>query len=140
MKIDRQHVAPVFEQTGHIGLPAAKHVIGLEDAGAVELDIGVGVKAIEAEFNMAASFQLGGQVKTVLINPVFLVHPLRSPLVEPKERVVEQMAGHEIGLHRAGHGGGMPVGKPGLTELPALGQAHAHWGCLQVCHCHHHFD
>ena len=75
---------------------------------------------------MAAALELSGQIETVLIDPVFLVDPLSATLVEPEEGIVEQTAGHEIGLHGAGHSGRMPVGKTNLTELPSLVESQRH--------------
>ncbi len=56
------------------------------------------------------------------VDPVFLVDPLYAAFVEAEIGVFDDPVGHQVGVHRAGDRGRIPVVEPRLTELPVVVQ------------------
>ena len=63
------------------------------------------------------------------VDPVFLVNPLYAALVEAEIGVFDDPVGHQVGVHRAGDRGRIPVVEPRLTELPVVVQVLTDGSC-----------
>ena len=73
--------------------------------------------------------QAGVGLEMRFVDPVFLVDPLYAALVEAEIGVFDDPVGHQVGVHRAGDRGRIPVVEPRLTELPVVVQVLTDGGC-----------
>ena len=103
----------------------------------VEIDVGVGVESVENQFTIVGGqFSLGGHERC-LIHPVLFVHPLHCALVEAEKRVLDDLVGHEVGVHCAWHGGRIPDFGTSLPELPSVVNVALRHGRIRG-RCKHH--
>ena len=106
----------------HIAAPRAVHVVGLDEALVVQVDVGVSVQPLEYDGLVDGSEFLGRRREVRLVHPIFLVHPLDRAFVEAEEGVVDDALAHEVEMRVAGYLGRMPYLGVALTEAPAVVQ------------------
>lgn len=129
VEIDFQHVFAGTEQPFDLRAPAAEHVVGREHLFVVEVNVGIGVEPFEDQFDPFPGEQVGVGPEMRFVDPVFLVYPLYAALVEAEIGVFDDPVGHQVGVHRAGDRGRIPVVEPRLTELPVVVQVLADGVC-----------
>ena len=122
MEIDFQRVFAGTEQPFDLRAPAAEHVVGREYLFVVEVDVGIGVESFEDQFDPFPGEQVGAGFEMRFVDPVFLVGPLYAAFVEAEIGVFDDPVGHQVGVHRAGDRGRIPVVEPCLAELPVVVQ------------------
>lgn len=122
MEIDFQRVFAGTEQPFDLRAPAAEHVVGREYLFVVEVDVGIGVESFEDQFDPFPGEQVGAGFEMRFVDPVFLVDPLYAAFVEAEIGVFDDSVGHQVGVHRAGDRGRIPVVEPCLAELPVVVQ------------------
>ena len=76
VEIDLQQVVALVQDAAYIAAPRAMHVVGLDEALVVQVDVGVGVQPLEDDGLVYGGKFLGRRCEMRLVHPVLLIHPL----------------------------------------------------------------
>ena len=120
VEIYLKKVFPFLQDSLHVALPGAVHIVGVEYALMVEVDVGVCVEAFEDYLLVFGRDFIGSCGEGGLIHPVFLVDPLHRALVEAEERVFDDFIVHQVGVYCSRHGRRIPDVGPSLSEAPSV--------------------
>jgi hypothetical protein len=91
------------------GAPLAKHVVGGENERVVEIDLGVGVEALEDQVDVFLSQQLGCCLDGAAVFPVGGLDPLQLGFVVAVVGIRNEFVAQQIEVHAAGNHGGVPL-------------------------------
>ena len=120
VEVDFEQIVAILENTLYVDAPCAVHIVGAEYAVVVEIYVGIGVETVENELLIGLSYFIGGGAEIGLVHPVLLVDPLHGALVEPIERILDEIVGHQVGMNCSGHCGRIPVLAASLAKTPAV--------------------
>ena len=124
MEIHLQAVLPLAENFLHGQGIAHEHVVRTLEQGAVQVDVGVGVQALEIQHGTLTGKLFLAHLKRSAVHPILVLHPLHLLFVQSEERVLQLSVVHQVLMHGAGNGGGKPLPFPHLGEFPSLVQCH----------------
>ena len=122
MEVDLQCVLASAKVLLHINAPTAEHIVCRENLLVVEVDIGVGIQALQYKLDalFVEDVGIGGEGGDIL--PVLLIYPLNSALVKTEEWVFDNLVCHQVGMHNSWYGSVVPVCATRLLELPTVVQ------------------
>ena len=137
MEIHLQTVLALAKHLLHGQGIAHEHVVRALQQGAVQVDVRIGVQALEFEHRPTACQLFFRHLERGLVHPVLLFHPLHLLLVQAEERVHQLVIVYQVLMNGARYGGRQPLACSRLRESPLLVQRDA-LGFLVVRSVHHH--
>jgi hypothetical protein len=138
MKYDAKSVRPGLQHRLCWDSPAAEHVVGVQNALIVKIDVGKRIQSVENQVDVIVS--QGGRVhwERSLIFPIGQADPLKTKFIIAIERVGNELAAEQVGLYDPWNLCGMPLLNVGPIsigngpELPArIDGSRGRLGCLQ---------
>ena len=137
MEIHLQAVLALAKHLLHGQGIAHEHIVRALQQGAVQVDVRIGVQALEFEHRPTSCQLFFRHLERGLVHPVLLFHPLHLLFVQAEERVHQLVIVYQVLMNGARYGGRQPLACSRLRESPLLVQRDA-LGFLVVRSVHHH--
>ena len=96
IEINLQMILARLQDTLHIASPLTVHIVGTAQTLAIEVNVCIGIQALEDDFLIFCIQLCFCRSNISLIHPVFLIYPLHTTLIESIERIIDDVGTHQV--------------------------------------------